>query len=268
MPSGTSPGDRACPRTRRCPRWRGVKPGDELEQRRLAAARRADHGEELALAQRRGRSGRAHAAAPAAAPGREGLADAAQARPAATGRHRRAGYRSRLQVVGQEARVDDLAVVDVARDRADRASAPRSCASGRPCGSRLRPSRARPCVLLVVRLRTALRATSSVDVVCLGDDVARPRPDARIMNFTALRRARITARMKSPFFSAISTVVTPTTLSSGGSASLATTTARYLSLNFDHSGSVIGATSIWPESSAATPSPKPPVFTSSASSGL
>ena len=67
------------------------------------------------------------------------------------------------------------------------------------------------------------------------------------MNLTALRRARITARRKSPFFSAISTVVTPTTLSSGGSTSLATTTARYLSLTFDHSGSVIGATSIWPD---------------------
>ena len=60
------------------------------------------------------------------------------------------------------------------------------------------------------------------------------------MNCTALRRARITARRKSPFFSAISTVVTPTTLSSGGSTSLATTTARYLCLTFDHSGSVIG----------------------------
>ena len=88
------------------------------------------------------------------------------------------------------------------------------------------------------------------------------------MNCTALRRARITARRKSPFFSAISTVVTPTTLSSGGSTSLATTTARYLCLTFDHKGSVIAATSICPESSAAMPSPKPPVFTSSASASV
>ena len=35
-----------------------------------------------------------------------------------------------------------------------------------------RPSTARPCVVLVVRLRTALRATSGVEVVVLGDDVA------------------------------------------------------------------------------------------------
>jgi hypothetical protein len=69
-------------------------------------------------------------------------------------------------------------------------------------------------------------------------------------------------------FSAISTVVTPTTLSSGGSTSLAMITARYLFLNFDHSGSVIGTMSTCPESSAAMPSPKPPVLTNSASSGL
>ena len=47
--------------------------------------------------------------------------------------------------------------------------------------------------------------------------------------------------MKSPRFSAISTVVTPTTLSSGGKASLAATTARYLLLYFDQRGSVIGS---------------------------
>ena len=88
------------------------------------------------------------------------------------------------------------------------------------------------------------------------------------MKMTALRRARMTARMKSPRFSAISTVVTPTTLSSGGSVVLATTTARYLFLYFDHKGSVMGTISTWPESSAAMPSPNPPVFTSSASSGL
>jgi hypothetical protein len=57
-------------------------------------------------------------------------------------------------------------------------------------------------------------------------------------------------------------------LSSGGSTSLAATTARYLPFTFDHSGSVIGATSINPESSAAMPSPNPPVFTSSTSSGF
>jgi len=74
--------------------------------------------------------------------------------------------------------------------------------------------------------------------------------------------------MKSPFFSAISTVVTPTMLSSGGSASLATITARNLFLYFDHSGSVIGTMSTCPASSAAIPSPNPPVFTSSTSPGL
>ena len=42
-------------------------------------------------------------------------------------------------------------------------------------------------------------------------------------------------------------MLTPTTLSSGGRMSLAIATARYCALNFDHSGSVIGATSIWPE---------------------
>ena len=50
--------------------------------------------------------------------------------------------------------------------------------------------------------------------------------------------------MKSPFSAAMLAVVTPTTLSSGGRISLATAMARYLSLNFDQSGSGIGATSI------------------------
>ena len=88
------------------------------------------------------------------------------------------------------------------------------------------------------------------------------------MNSTALRRARITARMKSPLLAIAAPVVTPTTLSSGGRMSLATATARYFVLYFDQTGSAIGATSMSPRSSAATPSPKPPVLISSASSGL
>ena len=60
----------------------------------------------------------------------------------------------------------------------------------------------------------------------------------------------------------------PTTLSSGGSASAPVISTRNLSFDLDHSGSVTGAQSIWPSSSAATIGPKPPVLTSSASSGL
>ena len=52
---------------------RGNQPGDQLEQRRLAAAGRPDDREELALADARDRSARARAAAPAARRWRESV---------------------------------------------------------------------------------------------------------------------------------------------------------------------------------------------------
>src|SRR5262249_39503559 len=61
------------------------------------------------------------------------------------------------------------------------------------------------------------------------------------MKSTAWRRPRSTARRKSPRVAAAFAVVTPTTLSSGGSVSLARTTRRYLSLCCDHSRSLDGA---------------------------
>ena len=67
------------------------------------------------------------------------------------------------------------------------------------------------------------------------------------MNSTARRRARMTARMKSPRVFAASPVTMPTTLSSGGNASAPVISTRYLSLFFDHSGSVTGSDVDLPE---------------------
>ena len=56
------------------------------------------------------------------------------------------------------------------------------------------------------------------------------------MYSTALRRALITARMKSPLVFAASAVVTPITLLSAGSTSGAAAINLYLPRFFDHSG--------------------------------
>ena len=88
------------------------------------------------------------------------------------------------------------------------------------------------------------------------------------MNSTALRRARITARMKLPRVAAASAVVTPTTLDSAGRKSGAAAISLYLPRFFDHRGSATGTTSTPPISSNVSPAPKPPVRTSSTSLAL
>ena len=88
------------------------------------------------------------------------------------------------------------------------------------------------------------------------------------MNCTARRRARMMARILSPCVSVASTVATHSTLLNAGSTSSAVAMGRSFAPERIQIRSGTGAMSISPRSSAATPSPKPPVFTVSTSDML
>src|SRR2546427_12489914 len=78
------------------------------------------------------------------------------------------------------------------------------------------------------------------------------------MYSTALRRALITPRMKSPRVFAASAVVTPTTFESGGRTPGAAATIFYFPRLLDPKGAVIGTAAIPPAFEPAQPAPNPP----------